>query len=87
MDPAIAEYVQAELSAVGMGMRIDRLDAAGFDSRINRGEFDLDIELPNQNDASLVAVTAPGRSKPPGTEGEGLEPPSPCGRQFSRLVQ
>ncbi|MEO7822897.1 MAG: ABC transporter substrate-binding protein [Gemmatimonadaceae bacterium] len=52
VDPAIAEYVQAQLRAVGVGMRIDRLDAAGFDSRINRGEFDLDIELPNQNDAN-----------------------------------
>lgn len=52
VDPAIAEYVQAELRAVGIGMKIDRLDAAGFESRINRGEFDLDIEVPNQNDAN-----------------------------------
>jgi len=52
VDRAIAQYVQAQLTAVGIQVRIDELDAAAFDSRLNNGTFDMDIEIPNQNDAN-----------------------------------
>lgn len=52
IDPAVAQYVQAQLAQVGIQVRIEQLDPGAFTSRLNSGQFDLDIELPNQNDAN-----------------------------------
>ena len=57
-DRAVAEYVQAELGRVGISVSIELLDPAAFESRVNSGEFDLDIELPNQNDANPAFLLA-----------------------------
>jgi len=43
---------------VGIQVRIDELDAAAFDSRLNNGTFDMDIEIPNQNDANPAFLLA-----------------------------
>lgn len=58
VDAAIGEYVQAQLAAVGIGVSFERLDAAAFENRLNRGAFDFDIEIPNQNDANPAFLLA-----------------------------
>jgi peptide/nickel transport system substrate-binding protein len=58
VDSDIAEYVQAQLAHAGIDVRIERLDAAAFESRIDAGTFDFDIEIPNQNDANPAFLLA-----------------------------
>lgn len=58
VDRSITQYVQAELAAIGIELRIDELDAASFESRLNSGTFDLDLEVPNQNDANPAFLLA-----------------------------
>ncbi len=59
VDRATVEYVQAQLARVGIDAVVEQLDAAAYESRLNSGQFDLDLELPNQNDANpsfLLAI-------------------------------
>ncbi len=58
VDRSIVEYVQAQLAEVGIRLRVEELDAAAFESRLNAGKFDMDIELPNQNDANPAFLLA-----------------------------
>lgn len=58
IDRATMEYVQAQLARVGIDVAIEQLDAAAFESRLNSGAFDLDLELPNQNDANPAFLLA-----------------------------
>jgi len=58
IEPEIAQYVQAQLAQVAIEVRIEQLDAAAFESRINAGTFDFDIEIPNQNDANPAFLLA-----------------------------
>ena len=58
IEPEIAQYVQAQLAQMGIQVRIEQLDAAAFESRINAGTFDFDIEIPNQNDANPAFLLA-----------------------------
>ncbi|MGI8547422.1 MAG: ABC transporter substrate-binding protein [Gemmatimonadaceae bacterium] len=58
IDRATVEYVQAQLARVGIEVVVEQLDAAAFESRLNSGAFDLDLELPNQNDANPAFLLA-----------------------------
>jgi peptide/nickel transport system substrate-binding protein len=58
IDRATVEYVQAQLARVGIAVDVEQLDAAAFESRLNSGAFDLDLELPNQNDANPAFLLA-----------------------------
>ncbi len=58
VDRSIAQYVQAQVADVGIDLRVDELDAAAFNGRLNSGLFDMDIELPNQNDANPAFLLA-----------------------------
>lgn len=58
VDRSITQYVQAQLADVGIETEIVELDAAGYDDRLNSGRFDLDIEVPNQNDANPAFLLA-----------------------------
>lgn len=58
IDRAVVEYVQAQLGRVGIEVKVELLDAAAFESRLNSGAFDLDLELPNQNDANPAFLLA-----------------------------
>ncbi len=58
VDRFIGEYVQAQLAAVGIKVTLDQLDPGAFSSRINSGAFDLDIEVPSQNDANPAFLLA-----------------------------
>ena len=58
IDRATVEYVQAQLAQVGIDVAVERLDAAAYESRLNSGAFDLDLELPSQNDANPAFLLA-----------------------------
>lgn len=58
VDRAIVEYVQAQLARVGIDARVEQLDAAAYESRLNSGAFDLDLEVPSQNDANPAFLLA-----------------------------
>ena len=58
VDAAMAQYLQAQLAEVGIEAKIEQLDAAAYSNRLNNGQFDLDIELPNQNDANPAFLLA-----------------------------
>lgn len=58
VDPAIAQYVQAGLAQVGIETRIEQLDPGAYTSRVNGGQFDMDIEVPTQNDANPAFLLA-----------------------------
>ena len=58
IDRATVEFVQAQLARVGIDVRVEQLDAAAFESRLNSGAFDLDLELPSQNDANPAFLLA-----------------------------
>ncbi|MDQ6886179.1 MAG: ABC transporter substrate-binding protein [Gemmatimonadota bacterium] len=58
IDRATVEYVQAELARVGIDVAVEQLDAAAYESRLNSGAIDLDLELPNQNDANPAFLLA-----------------------------
>ena len=54
IDPQIPQYLQGQLRRVGIDLRLDLMEAAVTDARLDRGEFDLFLWTPNQNDANPV---------------------------------
>ena len=58
IDRAVVDYVQAQLARVGIDVSVEQLDAAAFETRVNSGAFDLDLEVPNQNDANPAFLLA-----------------------------
>ena len=58
VDRQITEFIQAQLAAAGIRVKIEQLDPGAFDARLNAGQFDLDIEVPNQNDGNPAFLLA-----------------------------
>ena len=58
VDAALAQFVQAQLAQVGIEVKIEQLDPGAFENRLNAGQFDLDIEVPSQNDANPAFLLA-----------------------------
>ncbi|MDQ6737584.1 MAG: ABC transporter substrate-binding protein [Gemmatimonadota bacterium] len=58
IDRATIEYIQAQLAHVGIDVHAEQLDGAAFESRLNSGTFDIDLEMPNQNDANPAFLLA-----------------------------
>jgi peptide/nickel transport system substrate-binding protein len=58
VDRAVTQYIQAQLKNVGIEVTVDELDPAAFESRLNSGYLDLDIEVPSQNDANPAFLLA-----------------------------
>ncbi|GAC1654478.1 MAG: ABC transporter substrate-binding protein [Gemmatimonadaceae bacterium] len=54
----VVEYLQAQLARVGIDAVSEQLDAAAYESRLNSGAFDIDLEVPNQNDANPAFLLA-----------------------------
>ncbi|GAC1429827.1 MAG: ABC transporter substrate-binding protein [Thermoanaerobaculia bacterium] len=51
-DIAVLEFLQGQLAAAGVRVRIVRFaDQVSYDAQLNRGAFDLDLEGGSQNDA------------------------------------
>jgi len=56
---ATLEYVQEQLALAGIELRIVKSpDMASYTARIESGEFDLDLEAANQNDANPIFLPA-----------------------------
>lgn len=58
VDRATVEYVQAQLASAGVTVKVEQLDAAAYESRLNSGAFDIDLEMPSQNDANPAFLLA-----------------------------
>lgn len=58
VDRAVSQYIQAQLARVGIEVTVEDLDAGAYTDRLNSGKFDLDIEVPNQNDANPAFLLA-----------------------------
>ncbi len=58
-DTATLEFVQAQLAGIGVELRLAKSpDTAAYQARVEVGEFDLDLEGPNQNDANPMFLPA-----------------------------
>lgn len=53
-----AEFVQASLRAVGFDAKIEQLDSGAYREALDTGGYDIDISLPNQNDANPAFLMA-----------------------------
>ncbi|MEJ7811296.1 MAG: ABC transporter substrate-binding protein [Gemmatimonadaceae bacterium] len=84
IDPAVAEYMQAQLAAVGIAVTIERLDPAAYGERLNSGRFDLDLELPNQNDANPAFLLALRWYRPSAVASAAFMAPGPA---YDALVE
>jgi peptide/nickel transport system substrate-binding protein len=84
LEPAVPEFVQAELRAIGIPLRWVRLpDLASYAARNNAGEFDLNLSVPNQNDGDplfLPALIFHSKSQRPFARWHSV------GERFDRLV-
>lgn len=58
VEKAVNEFVQAQLALVGIKVRIEQLEAGAYTSKLNSGRFDLDLEVPNQNDGNPAFLLA-----------------------------
>ncbi len=58
-DRQILEYIQAQLGAVGIEMKIVKSpDQASYGKLLDAGQFDIDLEGPNQNDSNPIFLPA-----------------------------
>jgi peptide/nickel transport system substrate-binding protein len=58
-DTATLEFIQAQFAAIGIELQIMRSpDMPSYQARIDVGEFDLDLEAGNQNDANPIFLPA-----------------------------
>ena len=58
LDQVHAEFVQAQLRAVGFDAQIAQLDEGAYRAAQTSGDFDIDISQPNQNDGNPAFLTA-----------------------------
>lgn len=52
IDLTTVEFVQAQLAEVGIKGNILRLDSGAYRTRLENGKYDIDLSVPNQNDAN-----------------------------------
>ena len=52
VDLTTVEFVQAQLREVGIDGKIAQLDPGAYTDALDNGDYDLDISIPNQNDAN-----------------------------------
>jgi len=58
-DTATIEFLQGQLATIGIELRIMKSpDSASYQARVASGEFDLDLEGTNQNDANPIFLPA-----------------------------
>ncbi|MBW3556723.1 MAG: hypothetical protein KY454_07270 [Actinobacteria bacterium] len=51
-ETSVVEFIQARLKDVGVVGKIERLDPGAYRNALDTGSYDLDLSLPNQNDAN-----------------------------------
>lgn len=52
IDLTTVEFVQAQLTAVGIKANVLQLDPGAYQDHLDRGTYDIDLSGPNQNDAN-----------------------------------
>ncbi len=58
-DKQLLEFLQSQLGAVGIDMKINKSpDQASYQKLADGGEFDIDLEGPNQNDGNPIFLPA-----------------------------
>jgi peptide/nickel transport system substrate-binding protein len=57
-DLTTVEFVQAQLRAVGIDARIKQLDAGAYSDALDSGDYDLNVTVPNQNNANPAFIMA-----------------------------
>lgn len=57
-DLTVVEFVQAQLREVGIAGKIQQLDPGAYRAATDSGNYDLDISIPNQNDANPAFLLA-----------------------------
>ncbi|MFP5318697.1 MAG: ABC transporter substrate-binding protein [Acidimicrobiia bacterium] len=58
-EPESLQFLQAQAKRVGIDLRLQRApDAAAYSATINSGEWDVDVNYYNQNDANPVRIPA-----------------------------
>lgn len=57
-DLTTAEFVQAMLTEVGFDAEVLQLDEGAYRERLDTGDYDIDISVPNQNDANPAFLLA-----------------------------
>lgn len=58
-DNQTLEFIQSQLAAVGIEMKIVKVpDQATYSKMLDAGEFDIDLEGPNQNDGNPIFLPA-----------------------------
>lgn len=57
-DLTTVEFVQAQLRVVGIDGKIKQLDPGAYRAALDTGNYDLDISVPNQNDANPAFLLA-----------------------------
>jgi peptide/nickel transport system substrate-binding protein len=58
VDLTTVEFVQAQLRAVGIDGKVKQLDPGAYRTALDTGDYDLDISVPNQNDANPAFLLA-----------------------------
>ncbi len=58
VDLTTAEFVQAQLREVGIDGKVNQLDPGAYTEALEAGDYDLDLSLPNQNDANPAFLMA-----------------------------
>lgn len=58
-DNQTLEYIQSQLASVGIDMKINKsADQASYSKLLDAGQFDIDLEGPNQNDGNPIFLPA-----------------------------
>ena len=79
------EFIQAQLKKVGIVGNIQRLDPGAYRAALDNGTYDLDVSLPNQNDANPAFLMAlRWYSKATGKNAKIISPGP--GTEFERLI-
>jgi peptide/nickel transport system substrate-binding protein len=58
-EPESLQFLQAQVKRAGIDLRLEKApDAAAYSSKINSGQWDVDVNYYNQNDANPVRIPA-----------------------------
>lgn len=85
IDLATVEFVQAQLRAVGIDGRIAQLDPGAYSAALESGDYDLNVTVPNQNNANpafIMALQFYSKARGPGAKVIGPGP----GTTFDALI-
>lgn len=85
LDLVTPEFVQAQLRAVGFDAQIAQLDEGAYRAVLASGDYDIDLSVPNQNDANPAFLMAlRWHSKATGANAKVISPGA--GTKFDSMI-